>query len=267
MNFEYLTGLGKHPRMPIVIEPDAIRQADEIIRRLELTGKGVALYDDDSYNAIADKPNVFRNLLYDSEQLYCDAQSVDFLHYTEQHIEECSFVVAVGGEAIQGIAKVICLQMHMPLIAVPTGAYGIDIASRYTDYSGPCGLERVEGTTPVAVIADTRLMAQAAESITLGGVRELIDRYALLARGKAIALAAGYEWNQKIAELQQQAILAALAEVNVGLRLGKASAYERLCEALIACGLAENACPLCSDYPARLNFLQEKALKEVPDCE
>lgn len=264
LNWDGIAGL---PDVPVIIGENAIEKANDLMKELELTGAGFAIYDDDAYRCIQNKPRVFRNLLYDNEQLYCDQQALDFLFYTEQKANEADYFVAIGGEEIQSIVSMLAAMRKLPYIAIPTSAFGTGISSGLASFSGKKGLYRKEGRLPCAVIADTRLMASADDSIATGAVHELIDRTELLARGRAIALACNYPWNEEAEKMQNEAINNALRSFNVGLRLKSPEAYEALAEALILCGLCESKGKIPSQIPARLNYLNERIHSSLPSKE
>lgn len=255
MNLQPLWDAGVSARLPVLIGQGVSGETDRVARSLGLTGPGVAVYDDDAYRRLAGKPHVFRSILFDHEQLFCDRESQHYL--SRQCVEEGSWLVAVGGEAVFSIVKLVAREAGMPWLAVPTSAFGLGMASRQAEEISPLGLRRVPGNAPHAILADTTLMSQAEESLALIAVRELIDRTALLARNRAQALAAGYPWPQTLHDCQQRAIDAALGVCNTGLRRHDPDAYARLCEALVICGLAEDAAPLNRENPGRLGFLSE----------
>lgn len=247
--------------IPYFIGQGAAQAVAMAVKELHLKGRGVAVYDDDTYRALEEKPDVFRVVLFDHQQLFCDQQSLFYLR--KQSLGEADFLIGIGGEAIQAITKLIAAEGHLPYIAVPSCAYGTSMATAMAQRQGAAGMMEMKGALPAAVIADTSLIARASEGVTLGAVRELIDRMGSLTVARARSIAAGYAWDQALMGTQTEAIDAALAQCNEALRNGRREAYEKLLLALILCGSADSRQDaLAASYPARLCFLNECMMKE-----
>ena len=221
-------------RTPVLIGPGAFARLDEMISMLGWTGKGVMVCEDQMIWTQKDRPHVFRTIPFDPEQLYVNPRSRFYLRM--QLAGEASWLIAAGGEAVQGLTKLAAREFHIPYIAAPTCAYGSSFAASCTDLDDAGGYRRAVGAAPSAIVADTLLAASS--GIPFGALRELIDRAAALARSRAFALASGYVWNQQSAEDQQYAIDRALRCCSNGLREGDPSAFNALYSALVICGLS-----------------------------
>lgn len=241
---------------PVISGCGALEKIGELIRQLGLTGRGIGVWEDDTFRRVVKRPKVFRNVLFDDEQLFCDSQAIEYLR--KQSVEEGDYFIAVGGEALQSVTKILAKESDMPYIAVPSCAFGLGMASSAAvldTESGPC---RAEGAEPAAVVIDTQIIAEANESIALGAIQELVRYAGLTAYRRAGAIAAGYRWDEELTAQRQRAMDAAFRTCNGLLRRKKPEAFESLCRALIVCGVSEEAgeMPL---YPARLHFLSEHA--------
>ena len=237
--------------IPLIARPGALSCADSLVSFLGLTGRGIAVYDDDSFRAAGPKPAVFRSILFDNEQLKVNDLS---LHYLRKQCEqEGNWLIAIGGEAVISITKLVAAATHMPWISAPVCAFGTGIASDMALMETPLGLTRSKGCLPTAVLADTGLMALADRSITLGAIRELADYAGQLAENRAVALACGYKLDEASLAERQKAIDVALRRCSAGLGPKDNEAYIALCSVLVLCGQAGS--PLPSD-PRRLHHLR-----------
>ena len=245
------------------IGENQIAELDQIVKSLGLKGHGMAVYDDESYRVISPKPKVFRSVMFDNEQLFSDDLSLHYLR--KQSVQEGDFYIAIGGESIQSIVKIVASEAHMPYIACPTCAYGMDMASGWADRCTQFGLRREQGDAPVAILVDTAYCAKAEDSITAGAIREMIDYSGKLAETRAMAIAGGYSWNEDAYLILNGYMDAALEKCNSSLRYGCKEAYRKLAEALIACGIFDQEYPIDDIYPVRLNYLNERPLRDLPD--
>lgn len=90
------------------------------------------------------------------------------------------FIIAVGGGSKIDLAKVVSKELRIPFVAVPTSASHDGIASNRASLRSPMGSRSVEAASPVAVIADTEIIAKAPYRLLASGCADVISNLTAL---------------------------------------------------------------------------------------
>lgn len=85
------------------------------------------------------------------------------------------FVLAVGGGSKIDIAKVVCNDLNLPFISIPTSAAHDGIASNRASLKSETGSRSVASATPMGVIADTGIIAKAPYRLLASGCADVIS--------------------------------------------------------------------------------------------
>ncbi|MDD1717786.1 MAG: NAD(P)-dependent glycerol-1-phosphate dehydrogenase, partial [Methanoregulaceae archaeon] len=86
------------------------------------------------------------------------------------------FLVAVGGGRVIDTAKIAAFNLDLPFISVPTAASHDGIASARASVPG-VGDGSLEAEPPIAIIADTRIIAAAPHRLLASGCADIISNY------------------------------------------------------------------------------------------
>jgi glycerol-1-phosphate dehydrogenase [NAD(P)+] len=86
------------------------------------------------------------------------------------------YVVGFGGGRSVDIGKMTAFKIGRPFLSVPTSASHDGISSPFVSIRGTDKPHSVKANTPIAVIADTRLMAQAPPRLISGGCGDLVGK-------------------------------------------------------------------------------------------
>lgn len=90
---------------------------------------------------------------------------------------ECgsSFILAVGGGSKIDLAKVVSNELRIPFIAIPTSASHDGIASNRASLKSSEGSRSIASASPMGVLADTEIIAQAPYRLLASGCADVIS--------------------------------------------------------------------------------------------
>jgi glycerol-1-phosphate dehydrogenase [NAD(P)+] len=87
------------------------------------------------------------------------------------------FLVGVGGGRVIDTAKIVSFNLDIPFISVPTAASHDGIASARASVPVETGHASLEAQPPVAIIADTGVIASAPHRLLAAGCADIISNY------------------------------------------------------------------------------------------
>lgn len=157
----------------------------------------------------------------------------------ECRIEEtgASMVISVGGGKTIDVAKLASNKQNIPFISVPTSAAHDGISSPVASVKTKSGAASVMAQPPIALLADTDIIAKSPRRYIISGVGDIIAKYtAVRDWGLAHRLRGEYygEYSASLALMSAELIAENVDLVARGLDVG----VRTVIEALISCGYA-----------------------------
>ena len=95
----------------------------------------------------------------------------------EKAAKGADFLIGVGGGRVIDTAKIVSFNLDLPFISVPTAASHDGIASARASVSFGTGHSSLEAQPPVAIIADTGIIASAPHRLLAAGCADIISNY------------------------------------------------------------------------------------------
>ncbi len=86
-----------------------------------------------------------------------------------------SFILAVGGGSKIDLAKIVSTELNLPFIAIPTSASHDGIASNRASLKSDEGSKSIASASPMGIIADTEIIAQAPYRLLASGCADVIS--------------------------------------------------------------------------------------------
>ncbi len=164
----------------VIVGDGALSQLPEIIRELGLENTSVA---------IVSGPNVWRlyrdRLLEPLERVASDYSYFEAkepsIAYARQLVDEVrsykpKLVIGFGGGKSIDLAKYVAYKLGLHFISAPTSASHDGIASPFASLKGTEKPYSIRAATPLAIIADTSIVARAPERLLRAGSGDLIAK-------------------------------------------------------------------------------------------
>lgn len=95
----------------------------------------------------------------------------------EKAAKGADFLIGVGGGRVIDTAKIVSYNLDLPFISVPTAASHDGIASARASVSLGGGHSSLEAQPPVAIVADTGIIASAPHRLLASGCADIISNY------------------------------------------------------------------------------------------
>ncbi|HUU76064.1 MAG TPA: NAD(P)-dependent glycerol-1-phosphate dehydrogenase [Methanoregulaceae archaeon] len=103
--------------------------------------------------------------------------SMDIIHEVERAAKDVDFLIGVGGGRVIDTAKIVSYNLDRQFISVPTAASHDGIASSRASVPMESGQASLEAHPPIAIVADTGIIAAAPHRFMASGCADVISNY------------------------------------------------------------------------------------------
>jgi glycerol-1-phosphate dehydrogenase [NAD(P)+] len=103
--------------------------------------------------------------------------SIAVIRDAEHAAAGADFLVGVGGGRVIDTAKIVAYNLDLPFISVPTAASHDGIASARASVPTDSGHSSLEAQPPMAIVADTGIIASAPHRLLAAGCADVISNY------------------------------------------------------------------------------------------
>jgi glycerol-1-phosphate dehydrogenase [NAD(P)+] len=189
------------PRV-VVMEHDAIYGTANVLRELKLDGEGLIVcgpktckFGKKIEDIIADN--------YPASTIIITAATIEEVERVTEKSSDKSFIIGVGGGKSIDTAKLASVNAKIPFVSVPTAASHDGIASMRSSIHCKDKPHSVEAQTPLAVIADTGIIAQAPYRLLAAGCGDIISNYTAVKDWELARKLKGEEFSEYAAALSQ----------------------------------------------------------------
>ncbi len=114
---------------------------------------------------------------YETTVLIADAITPEVITQAESDAASADFLIGVGGGRVIDIAKIASYNLDRPFISVPTAASHDGIASARASVPTAEGAASLEAHPPIAIVADTGIIASAPHRLLASGCADIISNY------------------------------------------------------------------------------------------
>ncbi len=186
------------------MEHDALLEVGNVLRELKLDGAGLIVcgpltcrYGRQIKRMLDDE--------YSTDVLVAEAATIQEVERVASQATAYAsgngFILAVGGGRTIDIAKIASVTARLPFISVPTAASHDGIASMRASIRFKEGTQSIEAQTPLAVIADTGIIAQAPHRLLAAGCGDIISNYTAVKDWELAKKLRGEEFSEYAAAL------------------------------------------------------------------
>ena len=114
---------------------------------------------------------------YDVRSFVTGTISMQVIRDAEQVAQGADFIVGVGGGRVIDTAKIVSYNLDRQFISVPTAASHDGIASARASVPMEEGSASLEAHPPIAIIADTEVIARAPHRLLAAGCADIMSNY------------------------------------------------------------------------------------------
>ena len=219
-----------------VISAGALKKLNEYLKEYELSGVTVAVYDENTYKATADRhPKVDYEIVLDPCDLHANEHGVALL--MEKLPKDAEILIAIGSGTIHDITRFCAYTEDLEFVSCPTAASVDGFCSSVAAMTWNGCKKTLTAVAPKIVVADTEIFMNAPIRLTRSGFGDMIGKYVALADWKIANILSGEFHCERIAEITLEATKSVLDSVD-GIISKKSEAYEKLMYGLLLSGLA-----------------------------
>lgn len=227
----------------IYLEAGVLEKIPDILSRDRYSGyqSFVMICDENTYEAagkkVEQKIEGLRCVKLSSRQLHANEIGVAKVKEALDDVGDVDCLIAVGSGTIHDLTRYYAYERGIPFISIPTAASVDGYVSTVAAMSWYGFKKSMIAVSPMLVIADSSVIANAPMRLTASGVGDLLGKYTALADWKITNILNGEYICDKICRMEYQA-LDNLKKSLEGLASGKTEAYEELMYGLLLSGLA-----------------------------
>ena len=218
------------------IEDGCLLKADEYIKKYNLSGSCVAIYDENTYRVTFGRhPKADKEIILSPEGLHADNHGVALA--LEKLPEQCDYLIAVGSGTIHDITRYCAYTRGIPFVSCPTAASVDGFCSSVAAMTWDGFKKTFEATSPKIVIADLDVISKAPMYLTNSGFGDMIGKFIALADWKIANVLTGEHFCPAIHDMTLDATKSVMESAEA-IKCGDVSAYEKLIYGLLMSGLA-----------------------------
>ena len=234
-----LCSCGKDHKMETefcLIESGCLKTADVYLKQYGLQGYTVAVYDENTYLATADRhPKVDREVVLPAKDLHANEHGVDLL--LAELPEETEIILAIGAGTIHDISRYCAYTRKIDFVSCPTAASVDGFCSSVAAMTWHGCKKTLTAVAPKIVLADLDVIKSAPQYLAKSGFGDMVGKYIALTDWKIASILTNEFYCHRIAQMTFDATQAVVDAVD-GMIAGDADAYEKLMYGLLLSGLA-----------------------------
>lgn len=219
-----------------VIESGCLKNIRRYMREYNLQGYTVAVYDENTYKATADRhPDVDLEIILNPENLHANEHGVELL--LKQLPNNTKVLIAVGSGTIHDIVRYCAYQKSVDFVSCPTAASVDGFCSSVAAMTWNGCKKTLTAVAPKIVIADIDVIKKAPIRLAKSGFGDMVGKYVALTDWKIANIVKNEFYCERIAQMTLEATKAVVESAS-GIIKGKESSFENLMYGLLLSGLA-----------------------------
>jgi len=224
----------------VVIGRDVLKLTGEICKRLGYASRALTVAGPRTYQLVGGEvENSIRKVGFVTEHRIVEESKMDYVDQTRRTIRDFSpnVVLGVGGGKVIDVAKLSSTLENAPFISVPTTASHDGIASPRASIKDLSNLTSVEAQSPIAIIADTSVIAKAPHRLIASGCGDLVAKYTAVRDWMLGHKRTGEYYGDYAASLSNMSATLVTRSARM-IRRNEEEGIRVVLEALLSCGVA-----------------------------
>lgn len=219
----------------VYIGPDAAYYLRDAVPAAGLSGKAVAVYDGNTWEAMGQKaPSAAREIVLPPHNLHADEHGVE---QVMAKLDSADFLYAVGSGTVHDITRYCAAKIGVPFVSMPTAASVDGFASTVAAMTWHGFKKTMPGVAPTLIAADIDVLAAAPMRLTRSGVGDILGKYVCLADWQIGHALTGEYFCEGIYGMMRRAV-DIVSDCIDGLVEGDKDAFEKLQYGLVLSGIA-----------------------------
>jgi len=161
----------------VVIGHDVLPQIPAVCKDLRLGSSALLVSGKGTMNLAGEKVMSILSASCEVKPFLAEEINVEVIKAGEKAAKGVDFLVGVGGGRVIDTAKIVSYNLDLPFISVPTAASHDGIASARASVPMAEGHSSLEAEPPIAVVADTGIIASAPHRLLAAGCADVISNY------------------------------------------------------------------------------------------
>lgn len=233
------TKLMQLPRS-VLVGRDAIDEIAEVLRGLGLSGRALVVADSTTIDVAGNRATEVLNPFFKTTSEIITGASIEEVRRMERCIEDSdsNFVVAVGGGRVIDVSKLAAKNRGVHFVSVPTAAAHDGIASSRASIKEDGNTVSKGANPPIAIIADTGVIAGAPYRLLASGCADIIAKYtSVLDWELAYEKKKADEYSEYASALSRMSAKIIMDSAET-IKSGGEESVRKVVKALISCGVA-----------------------------
>ena len=219
-----------------IVESGCLKNLAEHMAMVGLKGITVAVYDENTYKATADRhPETDYEIILSPDNLHANEHGVDLLY--EKLPEDADILIAIGSGTIHDITRYCAYKKNVSFVSCPTAASVDGFCSSVAAMTWHGCKKTLTAVAPTIVVADLDIVKKAPLFLAKSGFGDMVGKYIALSDWKMSHIITGEYYCDRIAEMTMQATETVLQSAK-GILSEDETAYENLMYGLLLSGLA-----------------------------
>ena len=219
-----------------VIEAGAMKRFDAIMKERGISGKSVAIYDENTYKATEGRqPTADEVIILPPENLHADEHAVGLA--MAKIPKDCDYLIAVGSGTVHDTTRYCAHELGIDFISCPTAASVDGFCSSVAAMTWRGFKMTFTAVAPKIVVADLDIIAAAPRFLTSSGFGDMIGKFIALSDWRISHILSGEYLCERIYKMTLDATEAVMAAAE-DIRRGSLEAHGKLIYGLLMSGLA-----------------------------
>ena len=239
LKYNGICSCGKEHKMETefcVIESGCLYNIKQYIKKYNISGYTVAVYDENTYKATDDRhPDADLEIVLNHENLHANEHGVELL--LKQLPQNTQVLIAVGSGTIHDIVRYCAYQKGIDFVSCPTAASVDGFCSSVAAMTWNGCKKTLTAVAPKIVVADIDVIKNAPIRLAKSGFGDMVGKYVALTDWKISNIIKNEFYCERIAQMTLEAT-EAVVESASGILKGDESSFANLMYGLLLSGLA-----------------------------